>query len=219
MKKILSNRHILRDPALALAWNVLIFAAARWINLHRAHYDMTCALDRRVPFLPWTGLPYLSCFGFWYVGFALCAARDRGERERFFLSHAMSMLCCFILFLWIPTTNVRPAVPGGDLWSWLMRLIYGVDYPDNLFPSIHCLTSWLCWVGLRRRRDLPGWVRYGFLLVALMTFVTVLTTKQHVIVDILPAVLIAELCWRLAGALPLERLPFGQTERLREKKS
>lgn len=39
-----------------------------------------------------------------------------------------------------------------------MRLLYWIDAADNLFPSIHCLVSWLCWIGVRRRRDIP----YGY---------------------------------------------------------
>ena len=32
-----------------------------------------------------------------------------------------------------------------------MRFLYQVDAADNLFPSIHCLTSWFCYIGIRGR--------------------------------------------------------------------
>lgn len=40
-----------------------------------------------------------------------------------------------------------------------MRFVYAVDAADNLFPSIHCLVSWFCYIGLRGRRDIPVWYR------------------------------------------------------------
>ena len=47
-------------------------------------------------------------------------------------------------FLAIPTTNVRPNIVGNGIWENAMIWLYKIDPANNLFPSIHFLTSWLC---------------------------------------------------------------------------
>ena len=106
---------------------------------------------------------------------------------------------CFLLFLLIPTTNVRPEITGKSVWDALMKLLYSIDAADNLFPSIHCLNSWLCWIGVRKNREIPAAYRYFSLVVAVAVCISTLTTKQHVIADVIGGVLLAELSYLIAG--------------------
>jgi membrane-associated phospholipid phosphatase len=81
----------------------------------------------------------------------------------------------------------------------LMRFLYWVDSPDNLFPSIHCLTSWMCYIGIRGRRNIPLGYRIFSCLMAIAVFISTLTTKQHVLVDVVGGVLLAEGCYMITG--------------------
>ena len=65
----------------------------------------------------------------------------------------------------------------------------------NLFPSIHCLVSWFCFVGIRGRKEIPRWYRIFSCVAALAVCVSVLTTKQHGAIDIAGGVVLAELCF------------------------
>lgn len=80
-----------------------------------------------------------------------------------------------------------------------MRLLYRVDAADNLFPSIHCLVSWLCWIGVRKRKDIPTIYRYISLIASLLVCISTLTTKQHVIVDVIGGIALAECSYMIAG--------------------
>ena len=80
-----------------------------------------------------------------------------------------------------------------------MRFLYQVDAADNLFPSIHCLTSWFCYIGIRGRREVPKWYRVFSCLFALAVFISTLTTKQHVIIDVIAGAALAEVAYRVAG--------------------
>ena len=82
-----------------------------------------------------------------------------------------------------------------------MLWVYSVDAADNLFPSIHCLVSWFCYIGIRGREDLPVWYRRFSCVMALLVCASTLTTKQHVLVDVAGGILLAELCLR-AGRYP-----------------
>jgi len=199
----MKNKHNKLEIALilflALLLNIGVYTVSRWITSSWQHCDMTTSLDRLIPFVPWTVFIYLGCYAFWGANYFLCAMQDEAGRDRFFCADALSKLLCFALFLLIPTTNVRPAVTGQTIWDTLMRLVYSIDAADNLFPSIHCLVSWLCWIGVRNRRDIPLAYRLFSLAMAAAVCVSTLTTYQHVIADVAGGVLLAEACYLICG--------------------
>ena len=53
---------------------------------------------------------------------------------------------CLVFFFVMPTEMVD--WPSGqfeinNVFDWATQLIYDMDEPNNLFPSIHCLESWV----------------------------------------------------------------------------
>ena len=210
MKNRLKNAPDFRGALLvlliALLWNEVIYLVPRAIAQSWYHYDMTTSVDNLVPFLPWTVSVYFGCFTIWCVNYGLCALQEERERDRFFSADFLSKGVCFILFLVIPTTNIRPEVTGETFWDMLMNLLYRIDSADNLFPSLHCLASWLCWVGIRKRKDIPAVYRYFSLIVAVAVCIATLTTRQHVIADVIGGVLLAEISYLLTG---FERIRKG----------
>ena len=81
----------------------------------------------------------------------------------------------------------------------MLALLYQMDAADNLFPSIHCLNSWFCYIAVRSRREIPRWYQRFSFWAALAVFVSTLTTKQHVIADVIGGALLAEVTWQIAG--------------------
>ena len=203
MKKILKNKLDFKKAALILGiaflWNEAVYLGARQITQSWHHYDMTTSIDRLVPFLPWTVSIYFGCYLFWCINYYLCAVQEKPERDRFFCADVLAKGICFVLFLLIPTTNIRPEIIGETVWDVLMKLLYQIDAADNLFPSIHCLVSWLCWIGVRKRKDIPVLYRYFSLAMAVAVCISTLTTRQHVIADVVCGVALAEVCFILSG--------------------
>lgn len=197
MKHIEERREILCSLGLTLLWNGGVYYGARLLTGARLHHDMTTALDERIPFLPWTISIYWGCYLFWCVNYCLCAVQAREERERFFCADLLAKGFCFLLFMAFPTTNIRPAIVGTGIWENLMRLLYRIDAADNLFPSIHCLVSWLCWIGVRKRQNIPRWYRGFSLIAAMAVCLSTLTTKQHVLADVFGGIGLAEVCYAL----------------------
>ena len=98
-------------------------------------------------------------------------------------------------FAFYPTTNVRPELVGNGIFVQGMRFLYQIDKPVNLFPSIHCMASWFCCIGIRGDKKVPGWYKIVSVMIAVLVFVSTLVTKQHVIVDVIGGVAVAELTW------------------------
>ena len=96
---------------------------------------------------------------------------------------------------------VRPEIEGTTVFDWLLRLTYFFDAADNLFPSIHCFVSWLCWIGVRGKKEIPKWYRIVSLLMAVFICISTLTVKQHVIADVPAGIALAELSYFLSGKI------------------
>lgn len=184
---------------IAFLWNQTAYFGSRLITKTWMHFDMTTSLDLAIPFLPWTISIYLGCYIFWCVNYYLCATQNKLNRDRFFCADIIAKGICFLLFLLIPTTNIRPTVGNSTIWDTLMKLLYRLDSADNLFPSIHCLVSWFCWIGVRKRTDISSFYRYFSFFMAISVCISTLTTKQHVIVDVIGGILLAEICYCIAG--------------------
>ncbi len=201
------QRYPLIIPIAALAFGTLSFGFAKLLCFWRPHGNMTLPWDALVPFLPWTVVIYLASFIYWYLIFVLSARQEREKADRFFCAHVLTVLISFLFFVLMPTTLERPTVTGGGLWNWLMRLVYWIDTPENLFPSLHCSVGWLCWVGVRGRKDLPLWLKLLALILSLLVCLSTLTTRQHVMVDVVSGVALAELDYLLAS-IPRVRAQF-----------
>jgi len=186
--------------AVAFLWNGGVYVAARLIAGEWHHYDMTTSVDKMIPFLPWTVAIYFGCYIFWGINYYMCSMQEEHKRNRFFTADALAKVICFVIFIAIPTTNIRPEITDTGIWGFLMNFLYQVDSADNLFPSIHCLVSWLCWVGIRKETSVPKVYRIFSLLMAIAVCISTLTTYQHVIVDVIGGVLLAELVYYLAGS-------------------
>ena len=195
--RLFATRWRLLLPPAALLWNQLVYWGGAALAETRHHYQFSTALDRAIPLIPWTVCIYFGCYAFWALHYCLCAAVPLRAR-RFFTADFIAKGVCFVFFVGLPTTMARPAVQGLNVWESLVRALYILDAPVNLFPSIHCLNSWLCWASAR---DIPAFSR-GYkafaLCAAVAVCVSTLTLRQHVLLDEAGGILLAEVCWRLA---------------------
>lgn len=181
-------------------WNQLAYNGARVINKTFHHYRMALPIDDLFPFLPWTIVIYFGCFLFWAVNYILASMESREDSDRFFLADLLSKLVCLLVFVFFPATMERPEVTGSDIFSQLVRILYWLDPPTSLFPSIHCINSWLCWIVVRRSRRIPRFYKWFSFLFAIAVCVSTLTVRQHVFVDTVSGVLLAEVCYCAAGS-------------------
>lgn len=199
---------------LTLSVNMAVYAGARMIAGDWYHYNIETSLDRMIPFWPPSAAIYLGCYIFWVVNYILIARQEKRKVCQFFAGDVLSRLICLAFFLLFPTTNTRPAVESTGFWNLVMRLIYEVDAPDNLFPSIHCLVSWLCYIGIRDCRNISGRYRRFSCVMAVLVCISTLTTKQHVIVDAVGGIFLAELCLRLGRSRVVYRTYEKLTDRI-----
>lgn len=180
--------------------NMLIYSGTMVMCADWYHYDLTTSLDQAIPLVPGWMYIYFGCFLFWTVNYIMVARINRNDPDtfyRFVAADMISRLVCGIIFMVFPTTNVRPEVTGTGFSVFLLQFLYGLDQPTNLFPSIHCLVSWFCFLGIKDQKRIPAWYKGVSFVLAVLVFLSTLFTKQHVLVDVAGGVILAQICFML----------------------
>lgn len=177
---------------LSLICNSIAYYGSRLLTMDRVHYNLSNRFDEQIPFVPWTVAIYLGCYVFWIVNYVIGCRQQKEKAFRFISADFFAKLVCMLCFLIFPTTNTRPIVEGASLWDEWIRLLYRVDAADNLFPSIHYLTSTFCFIAVRENGSVPKWYRGVSFLIAASVCISTLTTKQHVMIDVIAGVMLAE---------------------------
>ena len=170
------------------------------------HHSIQLAADRMIPFCPHWIVVYFLAFPFWVYGFILIARESREMCRVYLIGEMIAKTICLICFLVFPTTLVRPVIGAdGTFWKQLVALLYRIDSPDNLFPSIHCLESWICFRSGRKMKKAPSW--YGNLaaVAMILIFASTQLLKQHVLLDVAGAIAAGEMGLLLAHKLYVRR--------------
>lgn len=201
MKKIISKIFSpwgLVPLIMALLCNFAVYSGCNTLTRNWNLHSLAIPLDKQIPLIPWTIVIYFGCYIFWIINYILIYRRSREYAYRFFVADFLSRIVCLVFFLCYPTTLIRPAVEGEGIFYDAIRFLYKIDAPTNLFPSIHCLVSWFCFIGIISDIKIPKWYKVMSFLIALAVFVSTLTTRQHVIVDVVGGVVLAQICYLIA---------------------
>ena len=189
--------------AAMLGMNMVAYMGTRIFTTGRYHYNIESPLDRMLPLVPFFVVFYVLAFAQWITGYLLIGREKKEYCYRFFLGEIIAKAICLVIFLVFPTTLNRPEITGNGIFERLLAFIYSVDAADNLFPSIHCLESWMCWRGCRKlvNTRLPGWFNGANLIFTFLVFASTVLCKQHVLIDIAGGVAVVEIGLFLSGKI------------------
>ena len=186
--------------------NLIVYEGTQFLMLHAKHWDLALPLDARIPFRPAWIVIYILAYLQWAVGFIVISRESRAHCNRVLAGEIIAKFICMLFFIALPTRIERPVVEGSGVFAALTRLIFASDLPGNLFPSIHCLESWICFRGAIGMKRVPRWYAPAMLAFTLMVFASTVLVKQHVLVDIPAGVLVAEVGLLLSNKLRAGRL-------------
>jgi membrane-associated phospholipid phosphatase len=117
------------------------------------------------------------------------------------------------MFMLVPATFDRPAAdtlsgPG----AWLLKIVYAMDEPTRLIPSIHCYASYMCVRPLFSREfgSFPLSYKLFSLVMTILICLSTLFTRQHVIVDVFAGIALGEIVYLLSGLLFKDKKKEGQ---------
>ena len=145
-------------------------------------------VDDKIPFLPWTVLPY--CFWFPMIAFypLIVFRTDPCSYCGYLMTMVMEIVLSVVCYLIYPTSFQRPVPPDG-FWGKFMKFVYHSSYRGlNCAPSLHCSSCFLVICVSFTCAGMSLWVRGFTVSIAIMIVLSTLTTKQHTLIDVLTAV-------------------------------
>ena len=177
---------------LAVAVNMAVYEGVALFKDHLTFYSLELPIDRMLPFVAPFIAFYLLAFVQWVMNYVLIASEYMALCYRFVYGDVISKLFCLLFFVLFPTTMERPDVVGTGLFDWLVKFIYHMDAPVNLFPSIHCLESWCCIHAAFAMKKVPNWYKGVTVVMSLGVFASTLLVKQHVLLDMFGGIVVFE---------------------------
>lgn len=196
----------------------MVFWATRIPLMFMEKIDLATALDARIPFrAPWVSI-YILSFASWVITFFLLFRQRKEHVYRNSAAYFLTLAVTGVTFLLLPGAIERPEVTGTDFFSQLVKLVYLVDQPNNLCPSLHVICSYYCWRALWDTEGIPLWYRRFNFVFLILVCCSILFVKQHVVVDIPAAILVSELSLQLAKRLHWERLGYAVEKRLETRR-
>lgn len=177
---------------ISIGFNAFVYFGTRPFTDRLYHYDLSIPLDHSIPIIPFFMIPYVLAYVTWILGFIIIGRESRQVCYEVMTAEQIAKVICLIFFIFLPAQIVRPEITGNSFSEQLTKLVYAVDEPNNLFPSIHCMLNWLLFRTSFYCKKVGKTYRIAMFFAALIIFASVLFTKQHLIVDIFGGILAAE---------------------------
>lgn len=198
--------------------NTIVYYGNRLIPKYQ-YFDVSIpAIDDHIPLVTWMIVFYVFSYVFWVVGFVIIGRENKETCYEMLSGEMIAKAMCLVFFFAMPTEMVD--WPSGqfeinNVFDWGTQFIYDMDEPNNLFPSIHCLESWVVTRGAFRCKKPHKWYRVYCVVIMLGIFASTVLVRQHVVVDIVGGILVAELGLALAKRFRTGRI-FSLLERKKE---
>ncbi|MGH4137513.1 phosphatase PAP2 family protein [Clostridium sp.] len=161
--------------------------------------------DKSIPFLKIFILPYISWYGYVAIGLIYLCMKNRRNYYNSLISLNLGIFICYIIYVVFQTTVPRPMVTGADVLSKLVNMIYKNDNPFNCFPSMHVTTTYIIMKGINHteKNIITGII---FNIIGVLIIVSTQFIKQHVILDLVFAVILSEVIFRFINNIKKEHI-------------
>jgi hypothetical protein len=199
MKTLKNNVLPLSLILLALAVNSLYGILN---NSSRGVSSLVTDFDRSIPFLSGFVIPYVAWYPFLMFAFLYLCFKYSDIYYNTIWSLIIGILICYCFYYFFQTTVPRPDVIGEGPLQNLVRLVYNTDNPYNCFPSIHVLSSFIIMKGFSKS-NASKIFKYMVYTIGVLIILSTQFIKQHVLLDVLSAILLGEYVYRAVEYLAL----------------
>ncbi len=162
-------------------------------------------VDQTIPFLKVFIIPYITWYGYIAVGLVYLCMKKRKAYYTSLISLNIGLIVCYIIYATFQTTVPRPVITGSDILSKLVNMIYKHDNPYNCFPSMHVTTTYILMKGINDTEN-NIIVSILFNIIGILIIVSTQFVKQHVVLDLIFAMLLCEVIFRFVDNAKKEHI-------------
>lgn len=195
------------------AIDVLVFYGTRPILPFLPSHSLSTPLDEMIPVRSVWIVVYLAAFLTWFITIARIMLESKRHAYRLCGVYTIIMLASLICFLAYPVTIQRPEITEGGLFNDWLRLIYRLDSPTDLCPSLHVVLNYVCWRGTMDCKKISRRYQWFHLVFLILVCFSILFVKQHYLADIFVALVITEGALQIGRLTRIERIGFAVERR------
>ena len=156
------------------------------------------AIDDRIPFIPSFVIFYVMWYLFLILIPLLILKYNKKVFDKYIVVSILYAILEGIIFILFPTTMNRQPLVVTDISTWVVDIIYKVDTPVcNLFPSAHCAFWILFIISILDVKEVKKEYKILIIISSLLIILSTLFIKQHVVIDVLGALLIVPIYYIL----------------------
>ena len=180
------------------------------------------ALDDMIPIVSIFIIPYIWSYAFWAMGPMAVSLCEKQHFKDYLASCLFSCVAVVFILALFPTYMDRVAeglyevVENPNVFDKLRQFWYSLDgsaMAYNLLPSLHCINSTLCYLGVAGRKEISGRFKVYTLITALLIFASTVFVKQHYFMDVVTGILLAVIVFFICKKFHWGRV-FDPAERL-----
>lgn len=172
---------------------VTYYLSPFFVSENAKMYDLTLGIDHVIPLCTPFILIYVLSYVQWGASYVINGRDDAELCYKMVMCDIVAKLISVFFFIFLPTRITRPEIEVNGFFDWATQFIYAADRPINLFPSFHCLESWVCFRSCLMMKKKNAWYITAQFVFTLLVFASTLFVKQHFFVDIIAGIVVAEI--------------------------
>lgn len=148
------------------------------------------SIDQLIPFVEIFVIPYMLWFVFMVAAIIYFAFFNPDVKEYWQLILTLGIgMTVFLIISWLfpNMLELRPAEFGrSNIFTFMISILYKIDTPTNVFPSIHVFNSIAIGIAIVRCKALKkhNVVRIGSLVLSILIVLSTMFIKQHSVYDV-----------------------------------
>lgn len=193
--KLLAFLPLCTASILSFASNLLCYYIPKVVVPESRYIHYYGAVDRIIPFCPFFITFYIVSYVQWCNYYLRASISEKRVKFTYLTAEVLSKIICLVCFIAIPLTIDRPQFEVTGIFTFLTSFIYLVDTPFCLFPSIHCIQSYLSLrLALQSNRKDQRWLSVLTFIFTIGVFLSTMMVKQHLFCDVISGIILPEIC-------------------------
>jgi len=156
--------------------------------------------DRKIPLVPQAVFVYILWYPLIAVYPLYVYSLDRIDYRVYLAAVILDIVISICIYLLYPSSFRRPEPSRKTFSGKVLRILYKCDYRGlNCMPSMHCSMCFIILFSAWTCSAMGTGIQAGVTVLCCGILVSTLLTKQHVLIDMAAALLLAAFCTFVSG--------------------